>query len=732
MATLLATVPTSVGMGRPPRGPVSQETCPMPVLSRVNTTRGRLSEGKGRKHMSFHGRLIVAFGIMLSLQGLILAQDKKDDNEIVITAARHETDILATPSNTTVITGEEIRASGARTVSDILKTKAGIFVTSNSSTPQDKTLDIRGFNNGGGNGQRVLVMVDGRKTNSVVASSTDWAQLATENIERIEIVRGPLAALHGDTAVAGVINIITRKGEETPKRTLSVEGGSYGTLRESATASGREDKLSYSFMIQKEDGDGYRDNSAYDGLNSSLKLEYDLTKKLKLSLKGAIHNDNRERPGTLTESDIATVGRRGTVTLGDEADIDQYDIDLGAEYSFDSAGKLSLFFVRNAEKNNSKLTFASGATTSDDEAGIDTLNLKYVYESGREDFTNTLTWGIDMSAERAASSSLNDFPGWVTDQRIDYDRQLMGLYFLDEFHFVSLLFSLGARYDRATIDYTKDETNVTLSTFDSLDGTNRFDSINPHAGISYFLSDKTSVYASWARTFRYPNRDELVGFLATALDLRPERAETYEIGLKSRSSKLLSGGITLFTMDVADEIFYRPPEVGTDVFATGDFGQNENVARVRHRGIEVEANSKPMDRLTLFATYTFQKTTIEHGIFSGKEMPITPRHTGTVGATVLPIENCALTLSARGVGSRYLFNDLSNDIPKLGGYWVVDGRLSYKIKRIEFFLVGNNIFDREYFDNGGIGAGPTGIWGAREAFNPAPEASYLIGTALEF
>jgi outer membrane receptor for Fe3+-dicitrate len=79
---------------------------------------------------------------------------------------------------------------------------------------------------GGGNGQRTLVLVDGRRTNGVVSGATDWASIPLDDIERIEVVRGPAATLYGDPALAGAINIITRKGKGDHKWRTRIAAGS--------------------------------------------------------------------------------------------------------------------------------------------------------------------------------------------------------------------------------------------------------------------------------------------------------------------------------------------------------------------------------------------------------------------------------------------------------------------------------------------------------------------------
>jgi len=106
------------------------------------------------------------------------APPKKDtdkDKEVVIIGQRRESDILDVPSGVTVVTSEQIRRSGATNVVEVIQKQPGFFSSGPGKSAAGQTMDLRGYNNGAGNGQRTLVLVDGRKTNAVSSSTTDFA-----------------------------------------------------------------------------------------------------------------------------------------------------------------------------------------------------------------------------------------------------------------------------------------------------------------------------------------------------------------------------------------------------------------------------------------------------------------------------------------------------------------------------------------------------------------------------
>src|SRR5918995_6915081 len=148
---------------------------------------------------------------------------------VVVTATRFEERYVSQPVNLTVITAEEIRASPAKTVPDLLAERAGIVVRDLfGNNASSTTVDMRGFGSTGT--QNTLILVDGRRVVDIDLSGVQWSAVPLSAIERIEIVRGGGSVLYGEGATAGVINIITRS--PAPGKTeLTLRGsvGSYDT-----------------------------------------------------------------------------------------------------------------------------------------------------------------------------------------------------------------------------------------------------------------------------------------------------------------------------------------------------------------------------------------------------------------------------------------------------------------------------------------------------------------------
>ena len=152
---------------------------------------------------------------------LALADTELEISEIVVTATRTEEEILTAPGHVTVLDEEEISRSGAKNLADLLTRQAGIKINDYGAEGAVKSISIRGSASA-----QVLILVNGVRLNDSRQGGANLSQISLENIEKIEIIRGGFSALYGTDAVAGVINIITKKSADYQLK-LKVENGSY-------------------------------------------------------------------------------------------------------------------------------------------------------------------------------------------------------------------------------------------------------------------------------------------------------------------------------------------------------------------------------------------------------------------------------------------------------------------------------------------------------------------------
>lgn len=649
--------------------------------------------------------------------------------EIVVVATREEEDVIRIPGNVSVITMDDIQKSAAKELSDILRNESGIMVTNTSgSTPTGITVEARGFNNGGGNGGRTLVLIDGWKANQADTSTPDWASIPLDNIERVEIIRGPATAIYGDSAMAGVINIITKSGSGAMDLGLGVDGGSWQRFGQKISFQGATEKFEYFLYGNNSNEKGYRENSEFNATNLTTKLSYQLNPTVKLTTRIGYLKNDRQLPGTLTEGDLATVGRKGSVT-DDQVDTEQFNFGLGSDIVPNDNHKLSVQFYGNNSKRDalSSIPGAGSTAINDDEKNY-SLIVRYTLHHSLLGMENKIITGVDILDEKVDSTSLSNYPDpmwpYIQQQVTDYNRDLIGVYAHDSLSITDrIVFDFGIRFDRGNFDYQNTTRDLVYSTSTKSEGEKSFERYSPKAAFTYLFANDISAYLSYAKTFRFPNRDELTGFWGFTPQLDPEKGDNYEVGFKTRLGPGFHLNLSAYYMIIEDEIFYRPPEIDSY-----DFGQNENFEEVLHRGMELSFSSTVVPRTVLYGTYTYTNTEIEKGSFEGSEMPITPNHMGSITATTDLGGGFSFWNQLRLVGERYLASDLVNAMDKLPSYQVWDMNLSYeynwKSGTLSAFFGINNVLDEAYTENGGVGGRP---FGSRVGIYPAPERNYAGG-----
>lgn len=168
--------------------------------------------------------------------------------EVVVSATKTPVPASHVTSAVEVITAEDMKKQNIRSVVDALRLAQGVAVFSNGGPGTEVTAKIRG-----GSANQTLVLIDGAIVNSGTVGSYNFANLTTDNIERVEILRGAQSMLWGSDAMGGVINIVTKKGQGPLSATGFMEYGSFASLREGGTVSGKQGIIDYSLSLSRWD-----------------------------------------------------------------------------------------------------------------------------------------------------------------------------------------------------------------------------------------------------------------------------------------------------------------------------------------------------------------------------------------------------------------------------------------------------------------------------------------------
>jgi iron complex outermembrane receptor protein len=660
-----------------------------------------------------------SFAIILCLVLLFLtplvpgAQEKEVTLEgVVVTGPRDVQAIRKIPANVTVITQEEIQRSNAQTVIDLTRSEVGVVARDFYGTGKTASVDIRGFGETGP--LNTLVLVDGRRVNEMDLSGVDWTQIPLDQVERIEIIRGAGSVLYGDNAVGGVINIITKKPEKPFSGKVEGQVGSYHFNKESGSVSGKWGPLSGVLSAGYNATEGYRENGFLRAKDVGGKLIYELNQDLSLNFSGAFHNDDAGLPGSLTKADMNNLGRRATLNPDNEASTEDGYGAIGMKVKLWDWGRMETDLSYRHREVENFLDFPASFYTYQDERHLTTWGLtpKYILEKTLGNHFNKLTLGLDFYRSTSVVDSDSVFFGFPSSNRSEIRKRSTGLYIMDEFYILdNLIFSPGYRHEWVTYDIFQRTPRAKDETIDR----------EPAYSLSldYLFGKRSSAFLSAKRSFRFPVSDELIlvfpDFKVNPV-INPQTGYHYEAGVRHSFIEQVEANLTLFWVDLHDEIFFNPTTF-----------TNENYPKTQRQGLEVGVKARPLEWVSLWGNYGYIRPRLRGGNFSGSDIPGVPRHKGAVGMDLSIWKGFQLSSRANFVGSRYLISDFANRVDKLDGYYTVDAKFSYLWKDIHAFVGVNNLFNRKYSE-----WAVTNATGTTQLFYPSTVRNYLCGVSYNF
>ena len=592
-----------------------------------------------------------------------LSAFKYDLGNVIVSATKTETYQAEIGSSTTVITSEDIKKSGKRTVEAVLRDVSGLTVMQSGTLGGQTSVYLRGAKPG-----QTLVMIDGVEVNDPISvdRSFDFAHLVTDNIERIEIVRGPQSTLYGSDAMAGVINIITKKGAGKPKVEGYFEGGSHNTFRESFGFSGASmDKIDYSFSATGLDSDGISDaaggseNDPYHNISLSSRLGYKILDNTELSVTARYADAKKS---------IDTSSNNPPYALIDMQNYTSWSKDLTTKFALDQsinswwAHTLSFSYHDIRRKDKKEW----------DPVNLDNVNDWYKGNNKKVEWQhnlslvkwNTFTAGLEYEDETGSSYYYSDTYGpWVDKQnRKSVDN--MGYYFQDQLKIWDRLFiTPGIRIDDHEIFGSK--TTYKISTAYLI----------PQTG--------TRLKANWGTGFKAPSLYQLYSNYGNP-GLKPDESRSYDFGFEQSFLKdKLSFDLTYFHNDFKNMVdFDLDP-------ASPTYYKYINVGKATTKGFEFGTKFLPVDTLTLGVNFTYTYTENKE---TGQQLLRRPKSQVNFDANWAFLPNANLNFGANYVGSRKdsgYITDKSYTIFRLAGSYDVT-------KNLQVFGRIENLFDNQY------------------------------------
>ncbi len=451
---------------------------------------------------------IMIFTAFLSVYGQE-TQDTTRLEELVVTPTRLPTPADEVVASVTVIAGDDLRARGVRFVQDALREVPGAAVVQGGSFGGVSSVFLRG-----GESDYVKVLIDGVPANQS-GGAFNWANLTTDNVDRIEILRGPGSVIYGSDAVSGVVQVFTRRGEPGFSVEGGAEGGTFGTLNGRGAVLGGTPRLTYSADASRFATDGtYPFNNDYGNtaLSGSIRGLPDPRTDASLSVRftdsryhfptdfaGALADSNQSSAEEMLTL-AAEVGRR----LGP-----RFDLRLTA------GGNRTLHEFDDRPDNAADTLGFGFASQRDSRAQRGNLDARV---NGTLSPVLTLTGGVQVEreTERQSGETTSNFGGIATvpDTPFDRGRTTVGYYAQGVVDLASgLALNLNARVDD----------NSAFGTF-----------FTYRAGAVYRLPSGTRVRASLGRSFKAPTFCEQfcdAPFVVGDSTLQPERSNSWEAGV---------------------------------------------------------------------------------------------------------------------------------------------------------------------------------------------------------
>lgn len=594
--------------------------------------------------------------------------------ESVYAASRKAQKVTEAPASVSVVTSEEIKFYGHRTLAEVLNSVRGVDVSNDRNYGY---IGLRGFNRPGDFGGRVLILVDGHRLNESVYDSAfnlmDFI-LDVDLIDRLEVVRGPGSVIYGNNAFFGVVNVVTKKGRAYEGAEISGAYGSfdsytgrltYGNIFKNGvefTLSGSLfDSAGHENLYYREFDDAATnfgiarkadEERAYSGFASISYNDFTLEsgyvwrrKNVPTASFDTIFNDPRYN----------TVDERSFVSLKYYHEFAD-DFALLARVYYDYYGFQALYPIEGD----------SGSILNKDEARADWAGaeLQANKDIGER---NKVTLGTEYRYDFALRQLNYDIDPYQEYLHSDESQYRVGVYAQDELTLLrNLTLTLGARYDY-------------FSTFG--------DTINPRAGLVYEPIENTVLKLLYGQAYRAPNANELYYQSGTSKrnpSLGPEKDRTYELVAEQYFGKSYRASVSGFYVDTRDLISQQiDPADGMLVYL--------NQEQVESYGTEAELEAKWENGIRGRVSYTYQQT---RDNLTGQELSNSPNHLGKINVTA-PIYRQMLFAGVELQASSSRLTLLGNDT---GDFAIVNTTVYGRelLKGLDLSASVYNLFDVAY------------------------------------
>lgn len=571
-------------------------------------------------------------------------------DEVVVTATRSEQTISNIPGRIELISPRRVKASAAQSIDELFKGTAGVNVDRTTGVFDRPVIGIRGIT--GAEQGRVLALVDGVPINKTDGGTINWNRININDIEKVEIYKGPGSSIYGNNAMGGVVNMITKR-----KRTPGFSGNAtfaysdYNTHKESGYLSGflgEETGLYFSLSATNRQSDGYIDTkepwrdtttveSFMEELTLSGKVGMLLSEDSFAELEYNHYDDKRGRGVKIIAEDGSYSTHKTDFIKGKyRSELFGFKVDLSAYYQMENYLRVSESIKKGAYQR-----YDVDADRSD--MGV-LINANYPMGD------HNITLGGEIKIGKIEGADVYKTSPDVVENKGDMNS---GAFFIqDEWQFnEKVRIIAGFRIDQVLFTngefVLKNPTGVTsfMEKFEGKLEEYDWKSFTPKFAMQYKMTNSLSMYASYSQGFRAATLDDLTrsGFISGAFkeanpELDPETVNNIEFGMNMDFAKKLFILPSFYYMVGNDFLYYI--ETGESIFGgKKKVVKKDNITKVNIMGADLDIKWFISPKVSLFTNYTYTSSEIkefkDNTDLEGKELTYTPEHMINFGFTYL-------------------------------------------------------------------------------------------------
>jgi iron complex outermembrane recepter protein len=658
-----------------------------------------------------------------------LSIDENITEEVVIVAKlENQSQILNVPSRINIINSQTIKSTPASHITNVFNKVSGVNVDSEFGMfSTGSSVTLRGIN--GGSQKGTLVVLNGSPINKSESGSVNWNMINKEEIESIEIVKGPGSVLYGSNAMGGIINIVTTKPKDIFSAQASLAFGTYNTLQTNLNLSGRSKNnlLYWKIGGSLNRSDGYINTPDEIIIeNDSIVVPVYLKENVVSGEIGYRFNENSSISVSVNVyDDLRGTGIKIYEDIGAASQHDTYYGSIKYNWDYNKIKLFANLYILNEDYNRLNEYYSDGEyklyevdATRRDMGGrisvemnpiknleiISGAEIKSGYSNGKDIYYTS----TDLVSNRGQMHTLAGF------LQADYS------IFEDKLHLVP-----GIRYDyallndaRFTIDFPSYAIEY-LADYQFNDIENQaWSSFNPKFSIKY-QSSKNSIYASVSRGFSAPILEDLcrtgrkfIGFKIANPELKPEYIINYEVGFDLFFNNILNFNLSAYYTEGKDFMYFLSTGDTVNLgYSLAPIYKTENISKVEIIGFEAEITSDFSEIISLYANYTFNsavikdftpKTSADRDL-TGKFLANIPMQKFSIG-TIIKTKYVNLSIAGKYNGSRWINDYNSTDLVYLNSnkypaYFITDLKIWKSIKNLTISFDVENVFDVIYLNS---------------------------------